>query len=109
LIDYKTGNAAGLKDKLRQPLEDTQLAFYAALMQPETEHPIHASYLALGRKIESLPHPHVEDSASALVAGVGDDLARIRRGAGLPALGEVPTCDFCEARGLCRRDHWSGA
>lgn len=109
LIDYKTGSAAGLKDKLRQPLEDTQLAFYAALVQPETEHPIQASYLALGRKIESLPHPEVEGSAGALVAGLGADLARIRRGAGLPALGEVPTCDFCEARGLCRRDHWSGA
>lgn len=109
LIDYKTGSAAGLKDKLRQPLEDTQLAFYAALVQPETEHPVRASYLALGRKIESLPHPDVEDSASALVTGVGADLARIRRGAGLPALGEPPTCDFCDARGLCRRDHWSGA
>jgi ATP-dependent helicase/nuclease subunit B len=109
LIDYKTGNAAGLKDKLRQPLEDTQLAFYAALVQPETERPIRASYLALGRKIESLPHPDVEDTARALVEGVGADLARLRAGAGMPALGEPPTCDFCEARGLCRRDHWSGA
>jgi ATP-dependent helicase/nuclease subunit B len=109
LIDYKTGNAAGLKDKLRQPLEDTQLAFYAALVQPQTEHPIQASYLALGRKIESLSHPDVEDSARALVEGVGADLARLRAGAGMPALGEPPTCDFCEARGLCRRDHWSGA
>ncbi len=109
LIDYKTGNAAGLKDKLRQPLEDTQLAFYAALVQPETDRPIHASYLALGRKIESLAHTDVQDSADALVEGVGSDLARIRRGSGLPALGQPPTCDFCEARGLCRRDHWSGA
>lgn len=108
LIDYKTGSATGLRDKLRQPLEDTQLAFYAALVQPEADRPIQASYLALGRKIESLPHPGVEDSAAALVVGVGADLARIRRGAGLPALGEAPTCDFCEARGLCRRDHWSG-
>lgn len=108
LIDYKTGSVAGLKDKLRQPLEDTQLAFYAALVQPETAHPIEASYLALGRKIESLSHPDVQDSADALVAGVGADLARIRAGAGMPALGEPPTCDFCEARGLCRRDHWSG-
>lgn len=108
LIDYKTGSAAGLRDKLRQPLEDTQLAFYAALVQPEADRPVQASYLALGRKIEPLPHPGVEDSAATLVAGVGADLARIRRGAGLPALGEVPTCDFCEARGLCRRDHWSG-
>lgn len=109
LIDYKTGNAAALRDKLRQPLEDTQLAFYAALVKPETEYLVQASYLALGRKIESLPHPDVEDSAGALIEGVGAELARLRRGAGMPALGEPPTCDFCEARGLCRRDHWSGA
>jgi ATP-dependent helicase/nuclease subunit B len=109
LIDYKTGSAATLKDKLRQPQEDTQLAFYAALMQPEAGMPIRASYLALGRKIESLMHPEVEDSARALLEGVGADMARIRRGAGMPALGEPPTCDYCEARGLCRRDHWTSA
>ena len=31
----------------------------------------------------------------------------MRDGAALPALGEGPVCDFCEARGLCRRDHWA--
>ncbi|MET0335933.1 MAG: PD-(D/E)XK nuclease family protein [Rhizobacter sp.] len=107
LIDYKTGSAATLKDKLRHPLEDTQLAFYAALMQPEAGVPIQASYLTLGREIKSLEHPGVEDSARALVEGVGADIARLRRGAGLPALGEPPTCDYCEARGVCRRDHWT--
>lgn len=109
LIDYKTGSAQALKDKLRQPLEDTQLAFYAALVLPEAGVPVQASYLTLGRKIESLMHPEVEESARALVAGVGADMARIRRGAGMPALGEPPTCDYCEARGLCRRDHWTTA
>ncbi len=107
LIDYKTGSAAALRQKLRQPWEDTQLAFYAALMQPEAGRPIQASYLTLGREIETLAHPDVEDSARALVAGVAQDLARIRRGAGMPALGQPPVCDYCEARGLCRRDHWS--
>lgn len=109
LIDYKTGNALGLRDKLRQPHEDTQLAVYAALVQPQADRPIEAGYLTLSRKIEFLPHPAVEESARALVAGIGENLARLRGGAGLPALGEPPTCDFCEARGLCRRDHWSGA
>ena len=28
-------------------------------------------------------------------------------GAPLPALGEGTVCDFCAARGLCRKDMWS--
>lgn len=109
LIDYKTGSAAALRDKLKQPLEDTQLAFYVALMQAEATVPLQATYLALGRKIEAVVHPDVEHSAHALVQGLAHDLERIRQGAGLPALGEAPVCDYCEARGLCRRDHWSAA
>ena len=107
LIDYKTGSAGALRDKVKQPLEDTQLAFYVALMQGETKLPLQAMYLALGRKIETIVHPDVEDSAQALVQGLAHDLARIRQGAGMPALGEGQVCDFCEARGLCRRDHWT--
>ena len=30
-----------------------------------------------------------------------------RTGAPLPALGEGRLCDFCEARGLCRKDDWA--
>jgi ATP-dependent helicase/nuclease subunit B len=107
LIDYKTGSAGALREKVKQPLEDTQLAFYVALMQAEATAPLQATYLALGRKIETITHPDVEDSARTLVLGLARDLDRIRAGAGLPALGEGPVCDYCEARGLCRRDHWS--
>jgi ATP-dependent helicase/nuclease subunit B len=107
LIDYKTGSAAALREKLKQPLEDTQLAFYAALMQPKSPGPMQAMYLALGRKIETVSHPDVEGSARTLVQGLAHDLDRIRQGAGMPALGEGQVCDFCEARGLCRRDHWA--
>ena len=76
-------------------------------MQGETKVPLQAMYLALGRKIETISHPDVEASAQALVQGLAHDLARIRQGAGMPALGEGQVCDFCEARGLCRRDHWT--
>jgi ATP-dependent helicase/nuclease subunit B len=31
----------------------------------------------------------------------------LRGGAGLPALGEGASCEYCAARGLCRRDDWS--
>jgi ATP-dependent helicase/nuclease subunit B len=35
-----------------------------------------------------------------------EDLAAIADGAPLPALGEGTVCDFCAARGLCRKDFW---
>jgi ATP-dependent helicase/nuclease subunit B len=111
LIDYKTGGVQGLRDKVKEPLEDTQLAFYAALMRAQTALPLTASYLAVDgtRAIDEVPHPDVEDSAVALVDGLADDLQRLRAGAGLPALGEGATCDYCAARGVCRRDHWTDA
>jgi len=111
MIDYKTGGVAGLKDKVKEPLEDTQLAFYAALMRTQTELPLTASYLAVDgtKRLDEVAHPDVEASAIALVDGLAQDLKRLRAGAGLPALGEGATCDFCAARGICRRDHWSPA
>ncbi|MDE2629275.1 MAG: PD-(D/E)XK nuclease family protein [Burkholderiales bacterium] len=109
LIDYKTGSAAGLNEKVRQPLEDTQLAFYAALMRTRTELPLRAVYLALdgSKGLEEVEHPDVEVSAAMLVEGLAHDLRRLRRGAGLPALGVGATCEHCAARGICRRDHWA--
>jgi ATP-dependent helicase/nuclease subunit B len=107
LIDYKTGSAQALKDKVAEPLEDTQLAFYAALLG--TAQPVRAIYLALDERKPPLAieHPDVAASAAALVQGLAHDLAQLRAGAGLPALGEGAVCDYCEARGLCRRDHWA--
>ena len=109
LIDYKTGGVASLKEKVREPLEDTQLAFYAALMRTQTELPLTASYLAVdGTKgIAEVPHPDVDASAAALLEGLAHDLQRLRAGDGLPALGEGATCEHCAARGVCRRDHWA--
>ncbi len=108
LIDYKTGGATGLREKVRQPLEDTQLAFYAALVRARSELPLQAVYLALdgSKKLEEVRHPNVDASAAALVDGLAHDLRRLRAGAGLPALGEGATCEHCAARGVCRRDHW---
>ncbi|KQW36335.1 PD-(D/E)XK nuclease family protein [Rhizobacter sp. Root404] len=111
LIDYKTGSASSLREKVRDPLEDTQLAFYAALMRERGTQPISACYLALDgtRGIEEVPHPEVEFSAAALVDGLAHDLRRLQAGAGLPALGVGSTCEHCAARGICRRDHWAEA
>jgi ATP-dependent helicase/nuclease subunit B len=32
---------------------------------------------------------------------------RIAQGAPLPALGEGMACEYCAARGLCRKDFWA--
>ena len=110
LIDYKTGNADKLAKLVRTPLEDTQLAFYAALLTDEPhEPPPRAIYLAIDERKppREIEHPDVALSAALLVEGLAADLAALRDGVGAPALGEGESCEHCHARGLCRRDHWT--
>ena len=108
LIDYKTSSPERLKARVRQPLEDTQLAFYAALLAPEAGRPLRACYLPLDQSdaIKPVVHGDVQRSAEVLVQALGAEFDRLRAGASLPALGEGEVCEHCEARGLCRRDHW---
>lgn len=112
LLDYKTGSVASLKKKLEFPLEDTQLAFYAALVQADQAAcAVTASYLALddAQAPTELAHPAVHQTAARLLDGLAQDWHRLRQGATLQALGEGAVCETCEARGLCRRDHWGAA
>lgn len=112
LIDYKTGNVEALKRKVREPMEDTQLAFYAALLAQgpaEFVRPLRAVYLALDSRkgIETIEHKRVEISAQILVHELASEYRRMRAGEPLLPLGEGDACDYCETRGLCRRDHWA--
>jgi ATP-dependent helicase/nuclease subunit B len=110
VIDYKTGQADRLRRQVGEPLEDTQLAFYAALLDvPADEPPPGALYLVLDerREVRSFEHPQPARSAALLLEGLAADLAALRRGEAAPALGEGEVCEHCEMRGLCRRDHWS--
>ena len=109
VLDYKTSNTAVLKERVRDPLEDTQLAFYAALLgAPDS---LSAAYLSLddAQAPVLVEHPAVHESAAALLAGLSGEWQRLQQGAALPALGEGRVCETCEARGLCRRDHWGAA
>ena len=106
VLDYKTGSLSTLKAKVAQPLEDTQLAFYAALS--ESDEPVAAAYLHLeARSVSQVTHAQVEDSAAALLTGLADDWRRLHGGAAMPAMGEGSACAYCQARGLCRKDHWT--
>jgi ATP-dependent helicase/nuclease subunit B len=110
VMDYKTGSLSGLTQRVKAPQEDTQLAFYAALADaaaPESAR-LSATYLRVADdEVKALEHPDAELSARLLVQGVTKDMSRIWQGHAMPALGEGPVCDYCEVRGLCRKDHWA--
>jgi ATP-dependent helicase/nuclease subunit B len=106
VMDYKTESAQATRARMAAPLEDTQLAFYAALL-PGRE--LQAAYLNVGERGETteVPHKALAQATQLLQEAIPSELRRIAQGAPLPALGEGRVCEFCAARGLCRRDAWS--
>lgn len=115
VIDYKTESRATTLERLKEPLEDVQLAFYAALMPDDN---LRAAYLSIndrpGTKAGEtatllVEHPDVLEARERLLQGLTHDLERIAGGHALEALGEGRVCEFCAARGLCRKDFWGAA
>lgn len=106
VMDYKTEALTGTQARVKLPFEDTQLAFYAALLEDDT---LRAAYVNVGERGETkfIEQPQVLAARDALVQGVRDDLRRIGEGERLQALGEGQACAYCAARGLCRRDFWA--
>lgn len=105
LIDYKTEPRGTTAERIKGAQEDTQLAFYAALMPDDT---LAAAYVNLGEKepTKTYAQPDIVELRDALIDGILSDLTRIAGGAALPALGEGKACEYCAARGLCRKDFW---
>jgi ATP-dependent helicase/nuclease subunit B len=91
---------------MKAPLEDTQLAFYAALLPGRD---LQAAYLNISERgeVNVVAHPQLEEATQLLQDALQEEMRRIGEGAALPALGEGRACEFCAARGLCRRDRWS--
>ena len=106
VIDYKTESSALTARRIKPDAEDTQLAFYAALLPDET---LMAAYVNVGDRdaTKTYSQPDIVGMRNQLKAGILQDMSRIHNGAKLPALGEGKACDFCAARGLCRKDFWS--
>jgi ATP-dependent helicase/nuclease subunit B len=103
LLDYKTEGAEKTRERLKSGAEDTQLAFYAALLG-ETE--LSAAYVNVGEKGEThtWPQKQVLELRALLQAGIAHDVARLHAGEPLRALGDGLACEYCQARGLCRKD-----
>jgi ATP-dependent helicase/nuclease subunit B len=106
VLDYKTQSSLSLKKKLEPAGEDVQLACYALLMD---EPPIQALFVAL----DETPVKNVGDDlsvselAEANLARLQEIFTAMYQGAGLPAQGVTAVCQYCEMRGLCRKDYWN--
>jgi ATP-dependent helicase/nuclease subunit B len=105
VIDYKTEAVGSLQRRVKEPLEDTQLVFYAALLGKEH---VKAAYLGVAEKeTKVVEQTQVNEALPMLLDGLADDAQRIAAGHGLPAMGEGVACEYCAARGLCRKDFWA--
>ena len=106
VLDYKTEPVDKTRLRTKEPLEDTQIVFYAALLPNDT---LQGAYVNVGERegTRSYPQPDLVVARDALVEGILHDMERIARGDPLPALGEGMACDYCQARGLCRKDFWA--
>ena len=105
VLDYKTQRKNLLRKKLEIPGEDVQLPVYTLLWNAPVAS---AAYLSMEREgIASVPVPH---DVQRLAEEVRDRLCglfdALRGGANLPAHGIEAVCDYCEMRGLCRRNYW---
>lgn len=108
VLDYKTEALETSKSRVKNPLEDTQMAFYAALLGAQQ---VQGRYLNMSDRgvVTPIAAQDLALARDALLRGIDDDMARIAAGAALPALGEGAACDYCAARGLCRKDFWAVA
>lgn len=115
VIDYKTEPREKTRARVSQPLEDTQLAFYAALIDPQGTGSVRGAYLSVldspGAKGADGPTRFFEQTSltrarDALLAGLPADMDRVAQGHVMLPLGEGSVCEYCAARGLCRKDFW---
>ncbi len=100
VIDYKTGAAQGLKKKLKDPAEAVQLPFYAWLCEAA------AAYLPISDVPVVALELDGETDVDAISRRLPELLEAIAAGAALPAHGIDSVCQYCEARGLCRKGMW---
>ncbi len=103
VIDYKTGAATALKKKLKDPAEAVQLPFYAWLADAA------AAYLPINDTPVTPLELDGETDVDAISRRLPELLGAIAAGESLRAHGVDAVCQYCEARGLCRKGMWNPA
>ncbi|HXU93148.1 MAG TPA: PD-(D/E)XK nuclease family protein [Gallionella sp.] len=103
VLDYKTQSEQALRNKLREPGEDVQLACYAYAHEAAD-----AAFVSIENgKVKLVEPKHDVPLLAQLNAErLEQVMGRIRGGAGLPANGIDAVCTHCEMRGVCRKGEW---
>jgi ATP-dependent helicase/nuclease subunit B len=104
VLDYKMMDATRLRNKLKEPGEDVQLACYAHVYEADE-----AAFISIEKdKVVSVAPPQdVPELARANIERLLEVFAQMRGGAVMPAHGVDEACMYCEMRGLCRKSEWS--
>jgi inactivated superfamily I helicase/RecB family exonuclease len=109
VLDYKTTNATTLKTRLKN-LEDQQLPFYGLLsgLQAESAHFVALELSAdkHGPKTGDAPAPDYVRWQQALQQHIVRNMSAVQQGSPIPANGVASVCQYCDARGLCRKGAW---
>ncbi len=100
VIDYKTRNLRALKNAAADPEENVQLPFYAWLAAAE------AAFLPIDDENIAPIGLDGETDVEEISLRLPRLLEAIAAGARLPANGADAVCQYCEARGLCRKGAW---
>lgn len=103
VLDYKTQSEQALRNKLKEPGEDVQLACYAYAHEAAD-----AAFVSIENGKVKLVEPKQDVPLLAQLNAerLVQVMERIRSGAGLPANGIDEACLHCEMRGVCRKGEW---
>ncbi len=103
VLDYKTQSDIVLRNKLKEPGEDVQLACYAYAHEAAD-----AAFVSIenGKVKLVAPKEDMPQLAQLNAERLVQVMEAIRGGAGLPANGIDAVCGYCEMRGLCRKGEW---
>ena len=103
VLDYKTQSDILLRNKLKEPGEDVQLACYAYAHEAAE-----AAFVSIESGMVKQVAP--KEDMALLAQLNAERLERVmeamRGGAGLPANGIDAVCGYCEVRGVCRKGEW---
>ncbi len=103
VLDYKLMDALRLRNKLKEPGEDVQLACYAHVYEADE-----AAFISIenDKVVAVAPPQDLPQLVRANIERLQEVFAQMRNGAALPAHGVDEACIYCEMRGLCRKSEW---